>query len=255
MQQQIEKSFTRAVALHQRGDVAGAEALYLQVLKQQPRHAASAGNLAVLLRERGQPERAEQVLRTTLAASPKNVAAWTALSQLLLERGELDEAEAAVRAALAVDPRHHLGWLNLGAILAGKHQWQECLGASMVALSLKPNSPEAKQNAANAHFKLRNYDLAEKYYREALTTHPNPHMVHGDLAQLLKVRGRTFEAIDYFEKTLAIDGNDPDMLAHYGNALMILCELDKSAESLRHSLSLKPNDNWLAWHPLLFALN
>ncbi|HJV75572.1 MAG TPA: tetratricopeptide repeat protein, partial [Noviherbaspirillum sp.] len=257
MQQFIGQSFARAVASHQRGDLAGAESIYRNILKRQPRHVASLGNLAALLLEQGQVEESEQLLRSAVRQFPKNASAWTTLSNLLYQRGDFDEAETAVREALKADSNYVTAWLNLGAILASSRKWKESLEASKVAMILQPDNPEAKQNAANAYLKLRELAAAEKLYREAIPIHPNQYRIFHDFAQFLKVSGRPHEAKEYFERAIAVVGNqlDSDILINYSSVLMAAGDQKGAIGALCRSIEIKPTENWFAWTDLLFNIN
>lgn len=107
--------FQDAAALHVKGDLAGAEAGYRELLRQTG-HSSAYNNLGVLL----------------------------------MERGELAEGELCLRRALILDPKYADALHNLGNILREQNRLPEAVEAYREALRLKPDFADAQYNAAIA---------------------------------------------------------------------------------------------------------
>jgi len=111
----VARLFQEAANRHVRGDLAGAEAGYRDLLRQVG-HSSAYNNLGVLL----------------------------------MERGELEEGELCLRRALMVDPGYADAYHNLGNILREQNRLPEALEAYKAALQLKPDFAEAQYNFAIA---------------------------------------------------------------------------------------------------------
>lgn len=115
--------FSRAVAAHRAGDIAGARALYEQVLAGEPEHSDALNNLGVIASAGGDVDTALTFFRRAAALAPRNAAVWNNMGTALREHGNSPDAIAAFRQALAVDPRHQgaqiglaQGYLAIGSL-------------------------------------------------------------------------------------------------------------------------------------------
>lgn len=95
-----------------RGRNAEAEALYRQLLAQDPESVASLAQLVVLARQRGDHQLAVERGRRLVALAPTDGGASRLLAEALLAAGNAAAAEAEWRRGIAVAPR--AGWLRLG---------------------------------------------------------------------------------------------------------------------------------------------
>lgn len=147
----FQAAVERAIAFDRRGDVDGAIAQYLHLLKLEPRLAAAHFNLAllykkakrpdealasyeravalgirdveevysnmgVLLSEMRQSSRAQQAYERALQLNPRYVPALFNLAGLLEEHGARREAGALYERVLAIDPRHYEALARLAHI-------------------------------------------------------------------------------------------------------------------------------------------
>ncbi len=98
---------------------------------------------------------------------------------------------------------------------------------------------EALQVAVQLH-RLRELDNAELIYRRVLDVLPeHPDALHF-LGILLYQRGRNGEAIEYIEKSIALDPSMPDRHNNLGNVLLELERHEEAADAYRRAIALKP---------------
>jgi tetratricopeptide (TPR) repeat protein len=109
-----------ALALHQAGRVAEAEAAYRRLLAEGPADAQARGDalhlLGLLLHQAGRPAEAEPLLRQVLSAEPGFFEAWNSLGAVLLALGRKPEAAEAWRTALRLNPGYDKAAANLGRL-------------------------------------------------------------------------------------------------------------------------------------------
>ncbi|MFN3076589.1 MAG: tetratricopeptide repeat protein [Alphaproteobacteria bacterium] len=108
---------TRAVALHNAGNLAEAEALYRQVLAKEPGQADALHLLGVLNRGRGNFAAAIPLIRQALAANPGLFNAHRSLGNALSDAGEFETAASHYRQFLTADPNIPDVWISLGSAL------------------------------------------------------------------------------------------------------------------------------------------
>jgi predicted O-linked N-acetylglucosamine transferase (SPINDLY family) len=120
-----------------RGDLAGAEALFRRALAADPAYARAHANLGELLSNQGRTEDAEQHLRRAIDLDADDVRAWNNLGNLLARfPARKADAEAAFQNALRIEPdnvaalHNYATLLKSGGNAAGaKALWQRAVAA------------------------------------------------------------------------------------------------------------------------------
>ncbi|MBL6456538.1 tetratricopeptide repeat protein [Belnapia sp. T6] len=137
-------------ARHARGDLAGAERLYRQVLRHSPGEPNAHNLLGVLARQRGDVAGALRHTERALAAGPEVPAFLANRGAALAEAGRLPEAVAALRAALARRPEDPVTLRNLGQALCALGDPGAALAPLDAAARLQPAAPEPLLALAHA---------------------------------------------------------------------------------------------------------
>jgi tetratricopeptide (TPR) repeat protein len=139
-----------------------------------------------------------------LAVEPENVELLNALGFALFQQGKSQEAVAALEKALAVDPKH-----------------------------LK-----AHNNIALASIELGELEVAEAHYRESLAIEPQA-AIYSDLGFVLEREGLTDEAIEQYEKALALDPTSASAHYNLGGALLRRGQSAAAEQHFRAALEQK----------------
>jgi tetratricopeptide (TPR) repeat protein len=130
--------FRQAVALQQRGDLAGAEKLYRAILKQQPKHFQTLSNLGYVLLALERVEDAIQCLRAASNQKPQSAVVQTLLGRALAMIDRHDEALERVRRAIAVDPNLAEAHAIMAQVLADTGRYEAAEAALGRAIDLAP---------------------------------------------------------------------------------------------------------------------
>ncbi|MYM21816.1 tetratricopeptide repeat protein [Duganella sp. FT135W] len=128
------------------GDLAAAEACYLQALELQPWHAAARANLGYLKELQGAVGEAEFHYRQAIALMPDHAQLQQNLGALLLKEKRFAESEVAMRAAVELAPDSPTAWSQLGVLLVCTHREQEGEACYRRALALEPDHARAQFN-------------------------------------------------------------------------------------------------------------
>ncbi|HEX4366818.1 MAG TPA: sulfotransferase [Rhodopila sp.] len=131
-------AFRQAVALQQRGDLAGAERAYRTILRQQPKHFQTLSNLGSVLLLAERVEEAIHCLRGALNQQPRSAVAQTLLARALAMVDRHGEALERVRRAIAVDPRLSDTHAIMAQVLADTGRYEEAAAALGRAIELAP---------------------------------------------------------------------------------------------------------------------
>ena len=202
-----EHCIVLAVQHHNAGRVQQAEALYQQVLNENPKHPTALHLLGVLARDVGQHEVAIKLIKKAIVAQPEFPEAHNNLAVTYKKLGRLDDALMHYRKAVAIDPDNAVAQYNLGNTLKD--------------LGLLDEAVDHYQKATciDSEFALAHYNLG---------------IVLGDL-------GKMEESIDCFEQAILFKPDYSKAHFNLGYSQQVLGYLDKSVTSYRAALAHLPS--------------
>lgn len=196
----------RALQLHQAGRRQEAEALYRQVLGQQPNHAAALHFLGLLLHQTGRSEEGLELIEQSVTLQPRNADFLNNMGTVMRDLG---------RIAAAVD------------FFRG-------------AVDIKPDQLAARDNLGSSLKQLGQFDAAEEIFRGTIGRNPFHVRARIGLAETLQEAGRLDEAIKLFRESLSIRPKDAELLYGLGVAMMEKGKLDEAADLARQAVAVVP---------------
>jgi tetratricopeptide (TPR) repeat protein len=236
----VQDIFDAAVAHHQAGRVAEAEALYRQVLALSPDHADSLNLLGVAAIQSGRSETAIALFARAVAANPRADSYHSNLGSALAGAGRLEEAIGCFRRALDLRPDSPEAQNNLGNALLDQGEPEAAMPYLRRAIALRPDYAEAQYNLGIALVKLRQPDEAVACYRRALAVRPDYPDALNNLGQTLWELGAQDEATDCFRRALALRPDSPEALNNLGISLREKGQRSEAAEHFRRAVALRP---------------
>nr|WP_290226605.1 tetratricopeptide repeat protein [Trichocoleus desertorum] len=175
-----------AIQHHQAGRLAEAEALYQQILEEQP-------------------DQAEVwQLRGALAASAKRNT----------------DAIAYYQQALALNPNFPEAHSNLGVALSQVGQIEAAIAHYQQAIALNPGAAELHHNLGVALNQQGQVEEAIAHYQQAIALNPHFAMTHNNLGSIWEEQGRYAEALDCYKQALTVNPEHVD--AHFSKAITLL---------------------------------
>ncbi|MDA9403457.1 O-linked N-acetylglucosamine transferase, SPINDLY family protein [Bradyrhizobium sp. CCBAU 45389] len=160
------------------------------------------------------------------------------LALQLQKQGLLAEARAGYRQVLQLAPNQFIALHMLGSLESDAKNYQEAEILLSRAVAVDPQSADAHMSRGVALNKLRRHDEACESYRKALALRPNFAVALSNLGNA-SVNLDLQQALECYDKALAIDGNLAE--AHNGRG-WVLCRLrnyDEAIASLNRALSIK----------------
>lgn len=137
MERTIEAAFAEAISLQRRGNLAGAEKAYRELLERHGAHADAEHMLGLTLH--GQKRSAEALAWFERAegrgGSPM---LWSNHAAALIALGRTGEAISLCRRAAQANPQHFGAWLNLGIAGEAERNFSEAIAALEMALRIRP---------------------------------------------------------------------------------------------------------------------
>jgi len=139
-----------AMAHHQAGRLAEAEALYRAIPEAAPEHGHALHLLGLIATARGDGTEALRCLRRAAALLPRFAPVHANLGDMLRSNGRRAEAVESYRRAVSLDPAVAGSWCSLGETLAMLGRTDEAISCLQTAIRLDPELIAAHSALANA---------------------------------------------------------------------------------------------------------
>jgi tetratricopeptide (TPR) repeat protein len=176
----------RALDLHQRGQLAEADALYQRALQKMPGLFDAQHLLGVLRSQQGRYTEALALVTGALQGQPSSVSALTNQGLILHRMQRYSLALESFDKALALNPDHALALNNRGIVLAALGRDVDALGSYWRALKAMPSYADAYNNMGVLLRELGRLAEAEAAFSKALEFDPK---LIGAYANLADCRG------------------------------------------------------------------
>lgn len=200
----IEQTFSKAVALHQRGELAPAENLYRQILARVPHHLDALNLLGLVAVQSGRNDLAVELIGKAILLNDKVADFHNNIGEAFRRLGNLDRAA----------------------------------GHFARAADLEPTFLEAQQNLGDVLAAQGNLDQAAATYARILSAKPDLAITHGRLGEVLRRQGKLDEAVAHFRRAATLAGS-ADAYKRLGLALCEHGMLDEAIAQFRRALALK----------------
>lgn len=228
-----------AVALHQRGELAQARAIYQDILRAQPHHFDALHMLGVLAAMSGEPGKAVRLIGRAIEVNPSSA---IALNNRGLARQELRDYQAALRdheRALAIDARYAEAHCERGNALKGLKRWEEALASYERAITLRPDYELAIFNCGVVLMDLKRWDAALRCFDRALELKPDYAEAHNGRGNVLCALRCPERALASYERALALKPHYAAADCNRAVALHELVRWEEAVEGCNRAISLQ----------------
>jgi tetratricopeptide (TPR) repeat protein/SAM-dependent methyltransferase len=206
-----EQLLSKAIELHQRGDLAQAEGLYRQVLQAVPAHLDGLNLLGVLAIQTGRHELAVELIGKAIAVNDKVADFHNNMGEALRRMGKLERAVDHFTKAVDLEPKFleaqqnlaH-GCLALGLALRERGRLDDALAQFRRAVALKQDHAEAHNNLGNALREAGRLAPAAAALSRAIELKPDYAFAHHNLGLVEFARGRPDQALRLARQALAL---------------------------------------------------
>lgn len=234
----------RLVGLIEAQNISEAEKTALAAIAKFPRSALAHNVLAVAQLTQRQLGPAELNFNAAIRLDPNYSEAHDFLGRLYMETGREEEAAECFRNAVMLTPGMISALVALASI-------QTKLGHAAAALPLleraaaaNGNSPDIYRALGNALLRLRQNEGAEQAFRKAVALTKNretPELLALH-AQSQARMGMDEEALENFDRALAMDSESPIAISGKAQLLQTLGRFDEARELFRKGFKFDPNN-------------
>ena len=203
-QTSVAALLTEAVALHNRGELARAEAIYWRVLRIEPGQPDALHLLGVLCHQLGRFDKALEFFAQVLQHQPRFTEAWINLGSSQFALRQFEAAVASYDRAIALEPERAAAWNNRGNALARLQRYDAALADFGRAIALKPDWDAPWCNRASKLLEVDRLQEALADFDCALRL--NPQLVHARFGRALaRLQAKNFQgALDDANAALAL---------------------------------------------------
>ncbi|MBS4073882.1 tetratricopeptide repeat protein [Ameyamaea chiangmaiensis] len=243
---EVSHLLTTAADALRTGDDAGAERLYAQVLRQQPKSATALHGLACIAGLRGRDDLAIGFAGRAIALSPEPVFHIT-LGQALAARGHVREGLAALRVAVLGAPEDGRTHAALAHVLERAGQWEDARQAWIAAARRAPFDGAVWVGVARTCRLCGDPAAARDAADRACACAPVTVDALQERAAALAALGLESDAERAFAAVVSRCPDHPAALSNHGAALFALTRLDEAREVLTRSVGLAPDaaESWV----------
>ncbi|MBC8106686.1 MAG: tetratricopeptide repeat protein, partial [Anaerolineae bacterium] len=228
---------------HRAGRLQDAEAIYRQILQQQPEDPEALNLLGVIALQVGRPDAAVPLLSKSVQISP-GFGSLNNLGESLRYLGRIDEAIVAYRRSLELNPNHAdaMGNMGLAYFQQGKHA--DAIDAFERALRMSTQlRADWHDHLGCAYLQHGDPYRAAAAHRKAIAIAPTYAPAHANLALALsKISGSMNEALAAARRSVELAPNSAEAHAALGHVLERSDSLDAAANEFRHAIALQPNN-------------
>ena len=237
----IQAKFREALALHQEGRLAQAQALYQGILASQPDNADALHLLGVVASQSGDYARALELIDRAIAINPRDAAFHCNRGNALKELRRPAEALASYDQAIRLKPDYAVAHGNRGNALRELRRPDEALASYDRAIRLKPDHAEAYSNRGNLLKELRRLEEALASYDQAIRLKPGFAGAHSNRGVTLHELKRFEEALASFDQAIRLRPENAEACNNRGLTLLELKRPDAALASFDQAIRLRPD--------------
>jgi tetratricopeptide (TPR) repeat protein len=237
----MQEVLSKAIAMHQAGQLGSAAELYDKALAAEPDNADALHLLGVLHHQQGDHARALEEIGRAVVLRP-NVPVYHAnLAEVYRAQKQFTRAIGCCRMALRLRPDLPEALCHLGLALQGLGQHAEAATQFCRAIEVQPDDPTPHNNLGIVLRELKKFDESLKHFRRAVELAPEFAPAQTNLGQALLDSGQAEEALPHCREAVRLQPDSAPMHHNLGNTLRVLGELVEARSSYLEAIRLDPN--------------
>jgi tetratricopeptide (TPR) repeat protein len=205
-------------------------------IKMRSPNAGELTDAAYKLFKKGHIQEAMAKAQEAINQYPDYLPAYRVMADMLQENGAADKSIPLYDKILANNPDDDETYMNRGYAYGRLNQMSRAIEDYNKALELNPRAKNALSARASAYAKMGNMDLAKKDY-ENLMEFSEEQACFG-LGNVAAYDGHWDEALNYYDRTIAVSPNFAPVYIMKGQILLQLGREQEAAEAIKKAKSL-----------------
>lgn len=250
----VQDHLTKALALHQQGDLAAAEPIYRKILAHSAEEATALSLLGTLCLQTGRDKEAADLLERAIALKPDEPGWLANLGVVLRKLERYTEGADALRRSLELKPDAPETVSNLGLVQHQLGDFLQAIESFKAAIALRPNLAGPHINLGTTYLHLELFEEAAASFRQAIALQPRHAFAHSNLGMALIRLGQLQAAESEFRAAVTLAPKTAEGWRGLGMALRDQGRMEDALNAYEQALALDPDDP-AAYQGLLFNLN
>ena len=231
-------------------DPVKSEKLFMEVLAQEPENTGALFGLGNLLGGQGRMSEAERHLREAARLRQRDARPYLALAALHARMKDYEKAAAVYGEALTVDAESNDAQFGRAQARLAMGRKDEALADCRVVLRRQPENPGALFISSMIYLERKQWDEAEKGFREVVRLDPDNGWARNNRAWLIAERGKNLaEARTHAAKAVEIQADNAQFRDTYGTILAKSGDRQGAAMQFELAAQAAPNSS-AAWYRL-----
>jgi protein O-GlcNAc transferase len=274
MAKTLMEKMRAAFGRFQAQDLAGAERLCVEILRDSPRYPDALHLLGVVRLATGNADEAASLISGALEGKPSDpvalehlglarvaqkdyAAAEEAFQQaiarggrqgirfnlgnLYASMGRLEDAASTFQQLLAIEPNDADASNNLGIVYQRQGKRDHARASYLRALEANPRHAHAWHNLGTVYSEQGDFKDAAAAYQKSLQIAPTQAHVHNDLGSALRDSGNFEGAIAAYRKAIVLDPQSAPTLYNLAETLKVPGRFDEAIAAYERALAIKPD--------------
>jgi len=240
---EIPLKFQQAIDCLQRGQLASAQAICAEILKQQPNHVDALHVSGLIELQTNDPRRAVELIGKALALNPGNAAAHCNRGSALQALNDLEAALESYNQAIVNDPRFAEAYFNRGIVLHLLKRPDDAVASHSRAIALNSGFAAAYYQRGRVLQELNQLQAALASFDHAVaidTKYAEAYLIRGNVQRQL---GQWQAALASFDAAISIQPNFAEAHCNRGNILNELNQLEAAVASYDRAIAI--NDRYV----------
>lgn len=233
--------FNLGLTLVRKGDYANAISPLKQALTFERDNAGARRALAVALMGTERLQEASREIAQLLFRSPKDTGLLELAAQSFMRQRRYAEAASVLQRRVSLPNTNSFLWSQYGDALDGAGRTPEAADAYKKAVEIDPESTLTRYGLGYLHWKLYQYDDAERELLEVLRRKPKDPRASFTLGDIYLTKGDAQRALPFLELAREAYPNEFDTRFALGRALLRTGSTDRGIEELRAAVKLDEN--------------
>ncbi len=226
-----------------------AKASYQEALRIEPSNSSALYNLSMALMKDGDQVSAIEYLKRAADSDRIGKVAHLSYSKLgvmFTQMGDYEVAETYLKKAISVNPTDPIDRYNLGIVNLKKNDKEAALKEFVKAEELGKNDSAMLENLGEAYLSLKEYDKSLGAYNRLLSANQRDSKILSRVAEIYYEKGDLENAYMYFKKITMVQPTSENARVAYlniGNIMDDAQRYDEAIDSYQKALAINPKDD------------
>lgn len=226
------------------GNVKDGLKFYREALQLDSCFADAYNNIGVVYSERKEQVVAVDYFNEAIQCSPEFVPALLNRAKALYETNQLYGALEDLKFVDSLVPDSSYVHFSMGLVHTKLREYDEALKNFTDAYTLDNGNHELLVNRGSVYYYKGEYAKAREDFNRGLDINPKEGNAYNGLALIAQKEGNLTEALDYLEKALALEPDQPYFLNNRGYIRLLSRDTVKGVEDIDLSISLDAGNAW-----------